>query len=218
MLTPPAGSEAPVAHLPVGVLPSAGVLPASIDITTRRDAGSQVAEGLEAIAITDLQVDASGLVPEDRVALSIEEDTTNPDAFDGNGTHVEMLEVPAGATSLIAKLAEPDRSRLRPLRRDGRGVRGQRGRHRAPVPAPTSGSRSPNPEPGTYWVLVQNWEASTAGGTDTTDLVTAVVAGDQGNLRAEGPDGASACRHAVLDSAPSGTRTPWRPARSGTAR
>ena len=37
---------------------------------------------------------------------------------------------------------------------------------------------------------MQNWEASTAGGTDTTDLVTAVVAGDQGNLRAEGPDGA----------------------------
>ena len=38
-----------------------------------------------------LQVEASGLVPEDRTKLSIVEDTTNTDPYDGNGTHVDVL-------------------------------------------------------------------------------------------------------------------------------
>ena len=188
VLTPPAGSDAPVAHLPVGVLPSAGVLPTSIDVTTRRDAGSQLETDLEAIEITDLQIDASGLVPEDSTALSIVEDSTNTDPFDGNGTVVSELEVPAGATRLIAKLRNPTAPDFDLF--VGTGAVSE-----ANVVAMSASGGSAesveivNPEAGTYWVLVQNWEASTAGGTDTTDLVTAVVAGDQGNLRAEGPTG-----------------------------
>jgi uncharacterized repeat protein (TIGR01451 family) len=188
VLTPPAGSEAPTAHLPVGVLPSAGVLPEAIDVTTRRDAGSQVEEGLEAIAISDLQVDPSGLVPEDRVELTIAEDSTNTDAYDGNGTHVEMLEVPAGATSLIVELQNPTAPDF-----DLYVGTGEVSAANELAMSASAGSAESveiaNPEPGTWWVLVQNWEASPSG-TDTTDLVTAVVAGDQGNLRAEGPDGA----------------------------
>lgn len=188
VLTPPAGSDAPTAHLPVGVLPSAGVLPSSIDITTRRDAGSQVENGLEAVAISDLQIDASGLVPEDRVELTIAQDTTNGDPYDGNGTHVEMIEVPAGATSLIAELEDPTAPDF-----DLYVGTGEVSAANEIAMSASAGSAESveiaNPEPGAYWVLVQNWEASTAGGTDTTDLVTAVVAGDQGNLRAEGPEG-----------------------------
>lgn len=188
VLTPPSGSQAPVAHLPVGVLPSAGVLPTSIDITTRRDAGSQVEEGLEAVAISDLQVDASGLVPEDRVELTIPQDTTNPNAFDGNGTHVEELAVPAGATSLIAELQNSTAPDF-----DLYVGTGEVSEANVVAMSASAGSDErveiADPEPGTYWVLVQNWQSSPSG-TDTTDLVTAVVAGDQGNLRAEGPDGA----------------------------
>lgn len=188
VLTPPADSGAPVAHLPVGVLPSAGVLPTEIDITTRRDAGSQLTTDLEAVAITDLQIDASGLVPEHVSKLSIVEDSTHLDAFDGNGTHVEEIEVPAGATSLIAQLENPTAP-------DFDLFVGQGAISEANVVDSSASAGSDekvqiaNPEPGTYWVLVQNWEATTAGGTDTTDLVTAVVAGQQGNLRAEGPEG-----------------------------
>jgi len=40
---------------------------------------------------------------------------------------------------------------------------------------------------GDWWILVQNWDASSPGGTDTVDLEHAVVSGDAGNLRAEGP-------------------------------
>lgn len=202
VLTPPAGSTAPVAHLPVGVLPSPGVLPSSIDITTRRDAGSQVTDGLEAIAISSLQVKASGLVPEARTSLSIPEDSTNTDAFDGNGTKVVEVEVPAGATSLIASLDKPTAPDFDLY--VGTGAVAE-----ANVLASSASAGSDeavtiaDPEPGTYWVLVQNWEATTAGGTDTTDLLTAVVAGDQGNLRAEGPKGA------VPGATPFSLRTFW---------
>jgi uncharacterized repeat protein (TIGR01451 family) len=189
VLTPPAGSDAPVAHLPVGVLPSPGVLPDAIDITTRRDAGSQLETDLKAIAISDLQIDASGLVPEDSTKLSIVEDSTNTNAFDGNGTQVTQVEVPAGATSLIARLANPTAP-------DFDLFVGKGAVTAANVVAQSASSGSnesvqiANPTAGTYWVLVQNWEATAPGGTDTADLVTAVVAGDPGNLWAEGPNGA----------------------------
>ncbi|MCW2736582.1 S8 family serine peptidase [Nocardioides sp.] len=188
VLTPQGESSTPVAHLPVGVLPSVGVLPEAIDITTRRDAGSQLATDLEAKEITDLQIVPSGLVPEESTSLSITEDGTNTDAFNGDGTAVTNLEVPAGATSLIARLANPTAP-------DFDLYVGTGAVTEANVVAQSAAGGSneaveiANPEAGTYWVLVQNWEASTPGGTDTTDLVTAVVAGDQGNLRAEGPTG-----------------------------
>src|SRR5690606_32732845 len=54
VLTPPDGSTAPEAHLPLAVLPSTGVLPGNIVIDTRRDAGSQESVPMEAIEITDL--------------------------------------------------------------------------------------------------------------------------------------------------------------------
>lgn len=181
--------DAPTAHLPLGVLPSAGVLPDRIDITTRRDAGSEVEKGLKAKAISALQVAPSGLVPGARKALSIQEDTTNGDAFDGNGTHVEKVTVPAGATRLLARLEDPTAPDF-----DVYVGRGEVSEANVECMSATSGSNEvcevANPEAGEWWVLVQNWDASTADGTDTTDLVTAVVAGDAGNMKATGPTGA----------------------------
>ena len=148
-----------MAHLPVGVLPSAGVLPTSIDITTRRDAGSQVEEGLEAIAISDLQVDASGLVPEDKVELTIPEDSTNPDAFDGNGT------ARRGARGAVpAPRASSPSCRTRPLPTStSTSATGEVARPTWWRSSASAGSdervQIADPEPGTYWVLVQNWEA-----------------------------------------------------------
>ncbi|QBX55437.1 DUF11 domain-containing protein [Nocardioides seonyuensis] len=189
VLTPPDGSDAPVAHLPVGVLPSAGVLPSEIDITTRRDAGSQVSTDLEAIEITDLQIDASGLVPEQSKQISVVEDSTNTNPFDGNGVHVEQIEVPEGAASLLASLGNPTAPDF-----DLFVGTGEVSEANVACASATGGSDEhceiAEPEAGTWWVLVQNWEASTAGGSDTTDLRTAVVAGDKGNLWAEGPEGA----------------------------
>ena len=200
VLTPPAGSEAPVAHLPVGVLPSTGVLPSSIDITTRRDAGSQVTEPRGDRDRATCRSTRAAWSPRTRKA-----------AVHRRGHHQHRPlrrqrrarrddRVPAGATRLVAKLQNPTAPDFDLYVGPGEVSGGQRVA-RAPARAPPRRSTSPNPRPGTYWVLVQNWEATTAGGTDTADLVTAVVAGDQGNLRAEGPDGAlprRAVRHPHL--------------------
>ena len=215
VLTPPEGSSAPQAHLPIAVLPSAGNLPDAIDITTRRDAGSQLETGLEAIAIDDLQITPTGLVPEEITPLSIPLDTTNSDAFDGNGVGVKNLVVPEGATSLIARLDNPTAPDF-----DLYVGTGAISEANVVCSSAKGGSAEActvtDPEPGNYWVLVQNFEASPSG-TDTVDLATAVVAGNPGNLQAKGPSAPSPRRRRST-SAPSRTSRPSRPVRPGTDR
>ncbi len=203
ILNPPPGSDAPMAHLPIAVLPSAGVLPKSIDITTRRDAGSQVAKDLEAVAIEDLQISQSGLVPEQTDSLTIPEDSTNSDPFDGNGTAVTIIDVPADASSLIASLSNPTAPDF-----DMYVGTGQTPSLATQVAMSASGGSNEslalaNPAAGKWWILVQNWEASAPGGSDTVDLLTAVVAGDADNLSARGPQGA------VPAATPFDIRTFW---------
>lgn len=188
VLTPPEGSDAPTAHLPVAVLPSSGVLPDSIDITTRRDAGSWPTDGIRSIGFDELDIEARGLVPEDRQELSVPQDTTNDNPYDGNGAEVVQIEVPEGASRLLIRLdngTAPDF--------DLYVGRGEVGPANEACFSATGGSAElcdiANPEPGTWWALVQNWQATSADQPDTVDLVTAVVVGDQGNLRAEGPEG-----------------------------
>ncbi len=188
VLTPAAGSEAPAAHLPVAALPSTGIIPAAIDIDTRRDAGSQESEPIEAIAISDLDIEANGLVPATVEGLSIEEDSTNDDAFDGNGTEVVDVTVPQGATRLIAKLSDATAPDF-----DLFVGTGEVAAENVVASSASGGSAESVDIPlgdgdaGDWWILVQNWDASTPGGTDTVNLEHAVVSGDAGNLRAEGP-------------------------------
>ena len=57
-------------------------LPASIEIETRRDAGSHVVPGLTAIEITELTIDFTGLAIGDSMSLSLPSDSDNSSAFD----------------------------------------------------------------------------------------------------------------------------------------
>ncbi|MGZ5403027.1 MAG: S8 family serine peptidase [Nocardioides sp.] len=188
VLTPAAGSKAPAAHLPVAALPSTGIIPAEIDIDTRRDAGSQESEPIEAVQITDLDIEANGLVPATVQGLSIEEDSTNPDPFDGNGTEVIDVTVPQGATRLIANLTDATAPDF-----DLYVGTGEVAAENVVATSASGGSAESvdialgDGDAGNWWILVQNWQASTPGGTDTVDLEHAVVSGDAGNLRAEGP-------------------------------
>lgn len=188
VLTPAAGSEAPAAHLPVAALPSTGIIPAEIDIDTRRDAGSEESELIEAVEITDLDIEANGLVPATVQGLPIEEDSTNDDPFDGNGSEVVDVTVPEGATRLIANLTDATAPDF-----DLYVGTGQVAAENVVAASASGGSAESvdialgDGDAGDWWILVQNWEASSPGGTDTVDLEHAVVSGDAGNLRAEGP-------------------------------
>ncbi|TDD72946.1 DUF11 domain-containing protein [Jiangella aurantiaca] len=187
VLTPAEVSAAPVAHLPVAALPSTGVLPDGIDIDTRRDAGSQESSPIEAIEIDDFTATVSGLVPLQEQQLSIPEDTTNTNPYDGNGTVTILVDVPEDAGRLVASLSDSTAPDL-----DLFVGTGDTPSEATEVCASATGSADEfcdvgNPDAGTWWILVQNWDASTPGGTDTVTLGTAVVAGAQGNLTVEGP-------------------------------
>ena len=187
VLTPADGSEAPAAHLPVAALPSNGVIPTEIDIDTRRDAGSQESEPIEAVEITDLDVQADGLAPADVQELAIPQDTTNADPFDGNGTEVVDVTVPEGATRFVANLQNATAPDF-----DLFVGTGEVAAENVVCSSASGGSAESCDFPltdgdaGDWWVLVQNWQASAPTATDTVDLETAVVSGDAGNLRAEG--------------------------------
>ena len=185
-LTPPAGSEAPVAHLPIGVVPSSAVLPESIDITTRRDAGSQESGQLRVAADTsEVTFTGADLTPLDSRQLTIPQDPTNDDAFNGDGVSQTSLTVPQGTKRLYVGLTEATAP-------DFDLYIGQGAVSAANVVAYSAagGSREKidlaSPPAGEYWVIVQNWEASAAG-TDTVNLSTAVVGGTGDNFRVEAP-------------------------------
>ncbi|SDS11155.1 S8 family serine peptidase [Jiangella sp. DSM 45060] len=187
VLTPAEGSAAPVAHLPVAALPSNGVLPEGIDIDTRRDAGSQESAPIESIEIEDFTATVGGLVPVEEQQLSIVEDSTNTDPYDGNGTQTILVDVPADTARLVAQLSDSTAPDL-----DLFVGTGDTPSAATLVCTSATGSAAEScdvgsPEAGTWWILVQNWDASTPGGTDTVTLGTAVVTAGEGNLTVEGP-------------------------------
>ncbi|SDU87232.1 S8 family serine peptidase [Jiangella alkaliphila] len=188
VLTPAEGSAAPVAHLPVAALPSNGVLPDAIDIDTRRDAGSQESDPIESIEIEDFTATVGGLVPVEEQQLSIVEDSTNTDPYDGNGTVAILVDVPADTARLVAQLSDSTAPDL-----DLFVGTGDTPSLATQVCSSATGSADEfcdvgSPEAGTWWILVQNWQASAPGGTDTVTLGTAVVTAGEGNLTVEGPE------------------------------
>lgn len=184
----PSAEGVSTAALPVAVLPSTGVLPDEVVIDTRRDAGSQLVEDLEAIEITDLQTDVAGLTPSDAEELSVPQDPTNDDPYDTpEGTTFTTVEVPADASRFVAEVTESSATDIDLFvgQGDTPSLETQE------CTSTTAGSIElcdiGSPEAGTWWVLAQNWEASEADATDTLTLGTAVVAGDAGNMTVEGP-------------------------------
>ncbi len=186
-LTPPAGSSAPVAHLPIGVLPSSAVLPDSLEINTRRDAGSQSVAGLRLAADTDeVTFRSARLTPLEAQQLTIPQDPTNDDPFDGEpGVSLTHVTVPAGTARLFVGLSEATAADLDLYLGQG-PVNGDN-----VVALSASGGAKESidlgsPDAGDYWILVQNWEAS-GPGNDTVNLSTAIVAGEGDNFDVEGP-------------------------------
>jgi uncharacterized repeat protein (TIGR01451 family) len=181
----------PAAHLPVGVKATAGILPAAIDVVTRRDAGAYVAEALETIAIEDLWVDVYGLFLGDREEQELPVDPTNSNPYDGaGGTFFITKEVEDGALWLIAEIistTSPDLDLYV-------GV-GSTPSSATRVCSSASASSAEKcvvnkPTAGTWWVLVQNWEASGPDAEDPVDLSSVVVyPTEAGNMWVDGPVG-----------------------------
>ena len=190
------GALAPDVHFPVAAAFSSGSLPDSVEIVTRRNAGSQLAAGLQAIEITDLTVTVHGLAKGDVTEEYLVSDPTNGDPYDGgfdplvDGTFFINVNVPAGTKSLIAETIFSESSDLDLFVGSGNTPDVGSQLCSSTSPAATEFCELTDPAPGTYWVLVQNW--STENGPalpgQLSTLVTAVVPdADSGNMSVEGP-------------------------------
>ncbi|WP_052664357.1 S8 family serine peptidase [Nitriliruptor alkaliphilus] len=189
-LTPADGSVAP-AHLPAIVRAAPFGGPERIELTSDgyEDADTVTYTAADA---PDLQVGVDGLVPGDILDLEVPQDPT-PNAPYDDLSHVvvEWVEVPEDALRLVASVTEttsPDIDLYVGLDADGDGVPAASEQLCAAASAGSDETcELTDPSPGSYWILVQNWEASAAG-VDPVELVTAVVpAGDAGNLSADAP-------------------------------
>lgn len=184
VLTPQDGSAAPEAHLPVAALPSTAQLADEVTVTAGEEAGTaSTAPIRSASSVTDLQTEVTGLTLGTETGLSIPQDPTNGDPFNGDGAWTTLVTVPEGAQRVVATLMDPTAPDL-----DLYVGTGTTPNADTLVCVSAAGASDEEcdftPDPGAgaeYWVLVQNWQAS-ASGTDTVTLVTAVPVEDEGNL------------------------------------
>ena len=190
------GGLSPDTHLPVAAAFSAGSLPASVDIVTRRNAGSQLAADLRAIEITDLTTTIYGLVKGEVTEERLVSDPTNGDPYDGgfdplvDGTFYVNVTVPGGAMSFIAETIFSESSDLDMFVGSGATPSLADELCRSTSSSAIEYCELADPAPGMYWVLVQNWDSANGPALpgELAVLVTAVIPGsDSGNMTVTGP-------------------------------
>ncbi len=191
--------EQPKLHLPVAVLPTSGILPDLVEINTRRNAGSQTIEDVQAIEILNLVTEPFGLTQADMHDLLLDEDPTNSDPYDDlSQVYYNFVTVPAGAKRLVAEVtaSEAPDVDLFILYDTGAGF--------AEVCASTTSSWNEycdltDPDAGAYLIVVQNWQGSDDQ-PDAITLATAVVPGtDADNMDIFGPTSAEEMEPFDLD-------------------
>jgi uncharacterized repeat protein (TIGR01451 family) len=187
----PDNPAVPTVTMPVAVVPTSGVLPDAVDVTTRRNAGSHPVTDIESIAVTDFAASVLGLVPGTIHEGALVQDPTNGTPYDDlDQVDVFLLDVPAGATRLVAETLTFEMGDADLF--VGTGGTPSLATEVCASTSPTAKEFCdvPDPAPGTWWVLLQNWEGSTPTAVDAYTLATAVVPGeDVGNAGIEGPSG-----------------------------
>ncbi|NKI35749.1 S8 family serine peptidase [Wenzhouxiangella sp. XN79A] len=170
-------------RLPVGAFISAGVLPGQQDYTTEtnRGRGELVIEQLGAVSEALYRTSALTL-PESRV-VGLSQDTSNQDPFDGGpGVAVELVDVPADALLLhvetfISGSQDIDLFVGRDADGDGNPEPSEL-LCESTTPSDLEKCQIETPLPGTYWIVVQNWLASSPGATDNVPFEFAVLSED----------------------------------------
>jgi len=187
----PDNPAVPVVTMPLAVVPAASVLPDAVDLTVRREAGSDVLDGLQSIGFDELAATVHGLVSPTESTGELVGDPT-PDPFDGSaGVATSTLDVAAGTERLVVETLASEAPDLDLYLGTG------------PTPGPDTivcTNLTPwaiercdldDPEAGTYWVLIQSFRPS-AGAPDAYTLGTTIVdgsVGTAGNAGVVGPAG-----------------------------
>jgi len=180
----------PGAHFPVAVR-SAGAGGDAIEVDSDSPQGVHTETVTSPVDAKDLTASVSGLQRGGMTTELIPQDPTPLDPYDTTvGTSTTLVDVPAEARLLAAEITRTTANDLdlfvgQDTNGDGVAQAGEEVCRSATAEA-LEGCTLPDPEGGSYWVLVQNW--LTGQGVDEVDLTLAVVPGtDQGNLTVTGP-------------------------------
>ncbi|MBN2006405.1 MAG: S8 family serine peptidase [Anaerolineae bacterium] len=198
----PDTTDVSVAHFPVAVDPTSGIIPDEIEVTTRRDAGSTLVEDLKTIEVSDLTVESFGLVAPTMQEFFLPEVTDNsldfPDIFFQGGPGIEFVTVtvPADAPRFVARIYDttsPDLDMIVFLDSNDNGIPEAADIVNTPATfcqSASNGSREMcdimYPAAGRWYVSVLNYTES-ATPPDDVMLAVAVPSSDAGNLTVTGP-------------------------------
>ncbi len=155
-------------RLPVAVLFSGGALPQALQITTSQTRGrvSTSIDGL--VAMDDATWQASMLVQPVSSTGNLQQDPTRNDPYDNNiGRRVELLNVPEGTLqvrveTLTSTATDIDLYVGRDLNGNGQADPFEEQCASLSV-TDLEECEFDMPEAGTYWILLQNWQASVSG-------------------------------------------------------
>jgi uncharacterized repeat protein (TIGR01451 family) len=181
-------------HLNVAIQASAGVVPETITIETRRDAGSQLETGLITPTATDLTFIPSGLIRGTKVEGEIEEDSDNTSAFDDytDGTYFTLLQPGEFGMRLVAQITATEASDLDVFIGADFNGDGEPSADEVITSSATSAALEYAeyrflPSTLDYWILVQNWEGSATAPDAFTLSYAYVPYEDAGNLSVDAP-------------------------------
>jgi uncharacterized repeat protein (TIGR01451 family) len=188
LILTPDSENTHLARFPLAVIPTRGVIPTSVTIDTRRNAGSQWVEDLTSIEITDLQIAVHGLTQASLHTEMLAQDPTNGDPYDGGpGAFFITKVVPEGAKRLVAEILESAAPDIDLFVGTGATPSAATEICSSTTPSWNESCDLSDPAAGTYWILVQNWQASTTP-PDKVTLAAAVVPGEaSSNFEVYGP-------------------------------
>ncbi|MDX1624966.1 MAG: S8 family serine peptidase [Wenzhouxiangellaceae bacterium] len=154
--------------LPVGAFVTAGELPEDPAFTTQRNRGAGSLEFPSLLPIDELVLRTSPLLRPVQRTPTLIEDPTPFEPYDSNaGTQTRFFQVPADALMIHAETfvsSAPDIDLFVGRDLNGNGVAEESEEVCASQsPDDTERCRIERPDAGTWWVRVQNWEASLSG-------------------------------------------------------
>lgn len=192
ILLQPASEDVPPVHLPVAIRPVLARLPRLEVIHASEAQGQHRLGDLSAVESDAPVYEAMGLARGELEQLRLPQDPSPDDPFlSPIGKHLEIRTVPEDSLRLVAEVTQATASDIDLF--VGRDDNGD-GRPQPEEVQCVSGSpfwaeycEVRDPEPGTWWILVQNWEASDSP-PDAVTLSHAVVPYDNaGNFDVAGP-------------------------------
>jgi uncharacterized repeat protein (TIGR01451 family) len=191
----------PSARFPIAVIPATYAGSGSLDIATRRNAGSVGFEDLVAIEITDLTVETFGLVQQtvDNFTVNEVPHPGFPEIFFQPGVHTTEITVTVDNPRLVVEIIEttsPDLDMLVLFDSDDDGIPEQSDIDGNECQSAAGGSLEAcdimNPAAGRWFALVANYTESGSPPDDVTLYTAAVPNSDSGSMTVTGPSSVTA--------------------------